>query len=439
MKKYELEANEDNIQQSLLNDNLGNQEYLSSIIRLISNIEDNQVICLDGDWGVGKTFLVKQLIYLICHYNEGTNANKFKIVEDEKEMLKDICNKNLVFYYNAWQNDDHNDPFSSIIYNVLNEYPKYKNKVTNKFDKTEGFKEFLDILTKVLSNNFLHADLEAKNIEKIKTFNDLTTEINTYEEKKKLFEQLINGILENKRMVLVIDELDRCNPRFATRILEVIKHFYNMNNMTIIIVSNNKELQSTIKQQYGQEFSAYNYLNRFYDYIITIGNDRSVKYSKSYLNFSVKPFLSHNVFYAMVEKYRFTLRDCNRYRTLYDTAVEYLENKGKRDFFLSEKENICIKSIILPIIFCFKIKDIDAYIQCLNGSTNKLNEAVYYLNEYFENEGQAGWLVNFIDVSVKKEELTDEYIVQKIIDTFTNFYKLEESNKWFLSAIKVCL
>lgn len=60
MKKYELEANDINIKNYLIDDKIGNQEYLSSIIRLISSIDDNEVICIDGDWGVGKTFLVKK-------------------------------------------------------------------------------------------------------------------------------------------------------------------------------------------------------------------------------------------------------------------------------------------------------------------------------------------------------------------------------------------
>ena len=74
-------------------------------------------------------------------------------------------------------------------------------------------------------------------------------------------------------MILIVDELDRCNPYYATKLLETIKHFYNLSNVTVIIASNNKELQNTIKKQYGQNFNAYIYLNRFYDYIMTIDNN----------------------------------------------------------------------------------------------------------------------------------------------------------------------
>ena len=82
MKKYELEANDINIHNSLIDDKLENKEYLSSLIRLISNIDDNEVICIDGYWGVGKTFLLKQLMYLIMHYKENNNQEQLTIFED---------------------------------------------------------------------------------------------------------------------------------------------------------------------------------------------------------------------------------------------------------------------------------------------------------------------------------------------------------------------
>lgn len=439
MKKYELEANDINIHNSLIDDKIGNQEYLSSLIRLISNIDDNEVICIDGDWGVGKTFLVKQLIYLINHYNEDNNQEQFKLVEPEKDILINICNNNLVFYYNAWENDDHSDVLESIIYNILNEYPKYKNEVSSKFDKTEAIKEVLNILTKIVSSKLLNIDFSAEKIEKIKTFKDLSDEINTYEERKSLFEELVNKILVDKRMILVIDELDRCNPNFATKILEVIKHFYNLSNITVIIVSNNKELQNTIKQQYGQNFNSYTYLNRFFDYTMTIDNNRSIDYAKKYLEFRAETYLPHDVFYAMTQKYKFSLRDCNRYRVLYDTAVDYIENDNKRNFFFDKKENYCIYSIILPIIYAFKIKDINAYNQCINRQTKKLEEALYYLNDYFNKKGHGRWLLEFVDINKKYEDITDDEIINEISNTFIKAYNSGGIDKIFLKAIRVSI
>lgn len=437
MKKYELEANDININKSLLDDKIGNQEYLSSIIRLISNIDDNGVICIDGAWGVGKTFLVKQLMYLIMHYNENNNKEQFKIVESEKEILTNLCKNNLVFYYNAWENDDHSNVLESLIYNILNDYPKYKNEVTNNLNKEEVVKEVLNIVTKIVFSKLLNVDLSSDKIDKIKTFKDISDEINTIEEKKELFKKLIDKILDGKRMILIIDELDRCNPNFATKVLEVIKHFYNLTNITVIVVSNNNELQHTIKQQYGQDYNAYNYLNKFFDYTFTIDNNRSIEYSKKFLRFKNETYLPHDVTFAMMEKYKFTLRDCNRFRLLYDTAVEYIEDKSRRNFFFNEKENYCLYMIILPIIYAFKIKDLESYNQCIAGKTEKLEEALRFVSDYFKTNNHGKWLYDFVEIKKKDEEITDNDVIKEITNTFVRVFNSGGLDKIFLKAIKI--
>ena len=58
MNKYELEVDDLNIHNTLLEDKLNNKEYLSSIIRLIKNINDNEVICIDGEWGLYDKYLI---------------------------------------------------------------------------------------------------------------------------------------------------------------------------------------------------------------------------------------------------------------------------------------------------------------------------------------------------------------------------------------------
>ena len=102
MNKYELETNENNIKESLINDQLNNREYLHCLINLLQSITNNQIICIDGDWGVGKTFLIKQLIYLIQNYKKGMENNpEFKLIEPVKETLSKVNENHMIFYYNA--------------------------------------------------------------------------------------------------------------------------------------------------------------------------------------------------------------------------------------------------------------------------------------------------------------------------------------------------
>ncbi len=439
MEKYEIEANDLNIHNSLLEDKLNNKEYLDSLIRLIKNINESDTICIDGEWGVGKTFLVKQFEYLIKNYKKYSETDQFKSFNDVKEDLLKISENNLIFYYNAWENDDHNNPFDSIIYNILNEYPKFKDKVTSKFNSEDFFKEVLNLLTKIISNKLLNVDLNSDNIDKIKTFDDLAKEINTNEEKKVLFKELIDKILGDKRMILVIDELDRCNPVYATKMLETIKHFYNLNNVTIIVVANNNELKNIINNQFGMNFNSYSYLNKFYDYVITVDNLRSIEYCKKYLDFRKTTYLPHDVFYSMIDKYQFTLRDCNRYKILYNTAKDYIESEKNGFMYFNKKETIIIYSIILPIIFAFKIKDIIAYNECLNGKTEKLKDALKDLKFYLDQNEREGWLYEFIDIPRDMEEVPDEYLYDKIIDVYLKVFKTSGFNKTFMKLIKVSL
>lgn len=217
--------------------------------------------------GSGKTLFINQFMYLVKNVNIDNNIKSFRI---DINKLKSIKDNNVLIYYDAWENDNHIEPLESLIYNILNIYPEYKNIVVNKFQIEEALKEILNLLTKILSNKLFNIDFNSENIDKIKTFEDLSKEIITKEEKKKLFKQLINKILDKKRMILIVDELDRCNPIYACNLLEVIYHFFNLDNITIITVANNTELVHTIQKKYGNNYDGYGYLNKFYDFIITL-------------------------------------------------------------------------------------------------------------------------------------------------------------------------
>ncbi len=437
MKKYELEINDKTIHDTLLDNKVDNKEYLESIIRLIKNINDNEVICIDGEWGVGKTFLIKQFEYLIKNYKEYNKKGEFKEFDYLKEDLINIIDNNLVFYYNAWENDDHDNPFDSIIYNILNEYPKFKDKITNKFESQELLKEILQLLTKIVSNTLFNIDFSSENIDKIKTFEDLAKEINTKEEKKMLFKKLIDKILNDKRMILIVDELDRCNPIYATKMLETIKHFYNLKNVTVIIVANNNELKNIISQQFGINFNSYSYLNKFYDYVITIDTLRTLNYCRENLNFeSEMSCISNAVFYSMINKYGLTLRECNKYKTLYDMSKDYIDAEKNNCLYLEEEERKIIYSIILPIIFVFKIKDLTAYNDCLNKGTTSLKEALIDVKKYLDMNNKKTWLYDFVNIPKDINCISDEELFEKIIQTYLKVFETSNSDKIFLKIIK---
>lgn len=65
------------------------------------------------------------------------------------------------------------------------------------------------------------------------------------------------------KLVIVIDELDRCRPDYALSLLEIIKHFFNVDGVHFVLGVNLGELENSVKARYGSEINASKYLQKF--------------------------------------------------------------------------------------------------------------------------------------------------------------------------------
>ena len=67
------------------------------------------------------------------------------------------------------------------------------------------------------------------------------------------------------RLVITVDELDRCRPDYAVRFMETVKHVFEVQYVTFVIAANVEELAKAIKGAYGDTFDGPGYLERFFD------------------------------------------------------------------------------------------------------------------------------------------------------------------------------
>lgn len=105
-------------------------------------------------------------------------------------------------------------------------------------------------------------------------------------------EELQSMLKTKLPLVIFIDELDRCNPHFAVRLFERVKHYFNMPDIKIIYVANKDILSGSIAGYYnttGTKFEASDYLEKFIDFTFYVSNFSSL--SKKTRGFFISDFI----------------------------------------------------------------------------------------------------------------------------------------------------
>lgn len=220
-----------------------------------------KVISIDADWGYGKTTFMKYL--------------ENKLTENDF----------IVLNFNAWINDYEKDPLSIFIKELMPQIIKANKEDFNEIKQyTDKIKTFLSVANNVIALttrafpqipeldivNFIEKIKKDK--EKILSSDSETIKISIEETgTKKLQNDFIEALKSitpesNKKIIILIDELDRCRPNFAIELLERIKHFFDLDQYLFILTICRKQLKESVKQIYGNGFEDTGYFRRFFDY-----------------------------------------------------------------------------------------------------------------------------------------------------------------------------
>lgn len=314
MNKIEVKPTTENIINMLDKNAIGRNQYVATFLEMLDSVDENFTIFINGDWGTGKTFLIKQIYTLLTYYNEyikeelqDYNTQLDQILQ--RDCFKDLkLEKNFVpIYYNAWNNDFHIDPINSIIFNIIKEHDilkDYQKESSNVIDKIASV---LDVAN-IWSNGSVK--------ELVSTFKgkDIIPEITTMENLKETLNILLDKLLVERgdKLVVFVDELDRCNPIYIIKLLERIKHFFDHENIIFVFSVNVKELTNTISNYYGQNFDSHRYLNKFFDVLIDLPQVNITNFMQ-FLGFNKNSYYFNETVFEIINYYHFTMRDCIRY------------------------------------------------------------------------------------------------------------------------------
>lgn len=367
-------------------DQLGRKATGDKLSDLVERIDDPMVIALNGAWGSGKSFFLK------CWVGE---------------HLKRKENTTQTVYFDAFGHDFLDDPLIALTGAIAERFESAESQEENQkterskkikkaawavgkgalrigasvatFGATEALSDMGDAVANAVGDEaqtFLSSDIGNGEAEKfwtaheariaaMKAFRIALTELTepVTEDQATKDDRLRVGN-PTRKLVVVIDELDRCRPDYALSLLEIIKHFFNVPGVHFVLGVNLKELQNSVKARYGSGIDAAMYLQKFIS-IVQRFPLRSWENSAAQKSFYLKTqldllelsqaFFSKDVI-AYIERiedhYEISLRGLNKLCTLVATTPDWtVENSIDGKIDRSLVSGLLVLNALRPKVF----------------------------------------------------------------------------------------
>ena len=255
-----------------------NREQFSQILTDFIKNHTQGVMALNSPWGGGKTFFIEKML---IDKLKAADITYIKIDVFESDYYKDpftVIAENLL--YNLWKFEVIDKPRMEKLYNnfktfsltfgagIKNNLPTILGAVIPKLDSLGG----ADIgkIIKIIAEEALNAEKKANSglsnaqYDLMQWYDRHSDEIKVM---KNLIETLKEAVASIKQtpLVVIIDELDRCRPDFSVELLEKIKHIFSVDGIIFLLATNPDQLEGAIKNIYGSEIDAREYLQKFFD------------------------------------------------------------------------------------------------------------------------------------------------------------------------------
>ena len=420
MKKFELEVTEENILKTLERDVLNRSKDIYNFTNILENIDGNISIALDGAWGSGKTFFVKQLQILFDFYcqkfaDSPINQRTEKIIANNEYLNQISITKSYkTVYYNAWLYDDHINPIMSLISSIIND-----TGLSHMAKKDSNIENNLKLLAKsILSFTKLPSGIG--NIVDINNSNSIIDDILMIENVKDILSKIFNEIIveQSDKLIVFIDELDRCNPSYAVSLLEKTKHFFKDDRVIFVYSTNKAQLVHTINRHYGNNFDASGYLNKFFDLSLKLSDVDIANYIESLNSIQNDSYYFNELVFDLSKYYNFSMRDCNRYIQVMSQFEKRLQNVGQSAFM-----NDMLLVLLIPIVYALRIVDANKSSLFEKGQGTEELEILMSSLPYFMDSVKAA-LRNLFN---KTHEYTNEEVKDKFISIYIELFKDTDS------------
>jgi hypothetical protein len=193
----------------------------------------------------------------------------------------------ICIYLNAWQNDFVPDPLIAIVGELKKAIEDYASQsgeasiiISEQMKKNKKFfdlflKHIVPLSVKIATHGLINiepaigkliADTASSGAEAlIENYEKGKSEIKEFRKALGDLASQVASLNPSSKVVIIIDELDRCRPTYAIELLERMKHLFDASGVVFILGIDRSQLNHSIRSLYGSEFDATGYLRRFID------------------------------------------------------------------------------------------------------------------------------------------------------------------------------
>lgn len=242
------------------NDKLEREVYVKILTEIIETSKSSFVLAINSSYGTGKTTFLRMW----------------------KSFLESKNTACLI--YNAWENDYSDSPILTLVAELEKQIKSKKLFITEEsekiFETAKSFgksliKKSIPLSIRLLTGGLLN--LKDEDVEKTiseifeKTAEDGIDNYINEQDDIESFKIQLSKFVESlnkdghSKLIIFIDELDRCKPSFAVKLLEEIKHIFDVKNIYFVLAVDSIQLSNSLKSIYGNDLDVKGYLKRFID------------------------------------------------------------------------------------------------------------------------------------------------------------------------------
>ena len=236
-------------------DLLDRRDAVEALTNIVGNLEGPCALAVDAPWGAGKTTF-------LWIWAQHLRKEGFPVIE-----------------FNAWKSDFSENPFVVLSTEIMRGLKSSGGEGSEQEKNNNNFANSAKEVLRSIAPDAIRLAVGLVPVfgqpmgevlgkladEMLSRHKDTEKVVEKFTGNLKAAAESLSLVHNNRSLILMIDELDRCRPSYAVELLEMAKHLFSVDRIVFVLAVNRAQLAHSVRALYGSDFDAEGYLRRFFD------------------------------------------------------------------------------------------------------------------------------------------------------------------------------